>query len=127
MDVFHPEIKIDVSTRYIPAQSEPDNKRFVFAYTITISNLGEEPAQLTGRRWLITDSNGKQISVEGEGVVGEQPIIAPRTQYSYTSGTAIETPLGFMQGEYVMVDSSTGDKFIAEIAPFRLATPNLLH
>jgi ApaG protein len=78
------------------------------------------------RRWLITDSNGKQMTVEGEGVVGQQPVIAANDEYTYNSGTVIETPVGVMQGQYIMHDSS-GQEFIAEIEPFRLAIPNILN
>ncbi|KLV11181.1 MULTISPECIES: Co2+/Mg2+ efflux protein ApaG [Photobacterium] len=121
-----PTIKCRVVTHYIEDQSEPDNQRYVFSYTITIANLGQSEAQLLSRRWLITDANGKKLVIEGEGVVGEQPVIAAHDEYTYTSGTIIETPLGVMQGHYVMADEN-GDEFLAEIAPFRLSVPNILH
>jgi ApaG protein len=79
-----------------------------------------------GRRWLITDSNGKQMSVEGDGVVGKQPVINSNDEYTYTSGTALETPVGVMQGQYIMQDEK-GNEFITEIDPFRLAVPNVLN
>ncbi|PSW15142.1 Co2+/Mg2+ efflux protein ApaG [Photobacterium sanctipauli] len=121
-----PTIKCHVVTHYIEDQSEPDNQRYVFSYTITISNLGNGDAQLLSRRWLITDANGKKLVIEGEGVVGEQPTIPANEEYTYTSGTIIETPLGVMQGHYVMVNEN-GDEFTAEISPFRLSIPNILH
>jgi len=121
-----PTIKCRVVTHYLEDQSEPDNQRYVFSYTITISNLGQGTAQLLSRRWLITDANGKKLVIEGEGVVGEQPEIAANEEYTYTSGTIIETPLGVMQGHYVM-SNDQGDEFTAEVAPFRLAIPNILH
>ncbi|GAB3528035.1 Co2+/Mg2+ efflux protein ApaG [Photobacterium alginatilyticum] len=121
-----PTIKCRVVTHYIEDQSEPENQRYVFSYTITIRNLGNGEAQLLNRHWLITDANGKKLVIDGEGVVGEQPKIAANEEYSYTSGTIIETPLGVMQGHYVMVNEQ-GDEFKAEIAPFRLSIPNLLH
>ncbi|MDC0611800.1 Co2+/Mg2+ efflux protein ApaG [Vibrio sp.] len=126
MDASTPCIKIQVHTKYIPEQSTPDEKRYVFSYTITIKNLSREHVQLLSRRWLITDANGKQITVEGDGVVGEQPVIQANDEYTYTSGTAIETPVGVMQGHYIMHDASDSE-FIAEIEPFRLCIPNILH
>lgn len=121
-----PTIKCRVVTHYIEEQSEPENQRYVFSYTITICNLGCGEAQLLSRHWQITDANGKKLVIDGEGVVGEQPIISANEEYTYTSGTVIETPLGVMQGHYLMVNEQ-GDKFQAEIAPFRLSIPNILH
>ncbi|WP_375752435.1 Co2+/Mg2+ efflux protein ApaG [Vibrio sp. HN007] len=126
MDVTQPCIKCQVHTKYIADQSQPDLKRYVFAYVITIKNLSNQTVQLRGRRWLITDSNGKQLTVEGDGVVGEQPFIQGNDEYTYTSGTAIETPVGVMQGQYIMHDESQKE-FIVEIEPFRLAVPNILN
>jgi ApaG protein len=126
MDVSEPCIKCQVQTRYIADQSEPEKRRYIFAYIITIKNLSQQPVQLISRRWLITDANGKQITVEGDGVVGEQPIIAPNDDYTYTSGTAIETPVGSMQGHYVMNDEHQ-NSFIVEIEPFSLSIPNILN
>ncbi|WP_434357092.1 Co2+/Mg2+ efflux protein ApaG [Parasalinivibrio latis] len=119
-------IQIHVVTHFVEEQSDPENERYVFSYTITISNLGTASAQLLRRQWLITDANGKKMSVEGEGVVGEQPHLSPGAQYTYTSGTVIETPMGVMQGRYSMVDES-GCEFETEISPFRLAIPNIIH
>ncbi|TFH91468.1 Co2+/Mg2+ efflux protein ApaG [Vibrio ouci] len=121
-----PCIKVQVHTKYIPDQSQPDAKRYVFAYIITIKNLSQQNVQLMSRRWLITDSNGRQMTVEGEGVVGQQPFISPNDEYTYNSGTVIETPVGVMQGQYIMHDEG-GKEFIAEIDPFRLAIPNILN
>jgi ApaG protein len=115
-----------VLTKYIESQSNPEQKRYVFAYVITIKNLSTQSVQLISRRWLITDANGKQISVEGEGVVGEQPIIPANDEYTYTSGTAIETPMGTMQGHYVMLDQQQ-QEFITNIDPFTLAIPNIIN
>ncbi|MGF1686379.1 Co2+/Mg2+ efflux protein ApaG [Photobacterium japonica] len=121
-----PTIKCRVVTHYVEDQSEPDQQRYVFSYTITIANLGQGAATLLSRRWLITDANGKKLVIEGEGVVGEQPTIAAHDEYTYTSGTIIETPLGVMQGHYVMTNEA-GTEFHAEVEPFRLAVPNILH
>lgn len=121
-----PCIKVQVHTKYIPEQSQPDAKRYVFAYIITIKNLSSQTVQLIGRRWLITDANGKQMTVEGEGVVGQQPFISANDEYTYNSGTALETPVGVMQGQYIMHDEN-GQEFMADIDPFRLALPNILN
>ncbi|MZI92701.1 Co2+/Mg2+ efflux protein ApaG [Vibrio sp. CAIM 722] len=126
MDFSKPCIKIQVHTKYIPEQSTPEQNRYVFAYLITVKNLSTDTVQLIGRRWLITDANGKQMNVEGDGVVGEQPFIPGNDEYSYSSGTAIETPVGVMQGHYIM-HNSDGKEFLAEIDPFRLAVPNVLN
>lgn len=126
MPVSIPCIKVQVYTKYIDEQSQPDLQRYVFAYVVTIKNLSQETVQLLSRRWLITDANGKQITVEGEGVVGEQPVISANDEYSYTSGTALETPVGVMQGHYTMVDEA-GDEFNVAIDPFRLSVPNILN
>lgn len=121
-----PCVKVQVHTKYIPEQSQPDAKRYVFAYTITIKNLSKQTVQLISRRWLISDSDGKQMTVEGDGVVGQQPHITASDEYTYTSGTVIETPVGVMQGQYIMHDE-TGQEFVVEIEPFRLAIPNILN
>lgn len=121
-----PCIKVQVHTKYIPEQSQPTANRYVFAYIITIKNLSTQTVQLISRRWLITDANGKQMTVEGDGVVGQQPFIPGNDEYTYNSGTALETPVGVMQGQYTMQDEK-GQEFIAEIEPFRLALPNILN
>lgn len=119
-------IRITVETAYIPEQSAPARKRYVFAYTITISNEGEAPAQLISRHWVITDASGKVEEVRGEGVVGEQPRLAPGDSFRYTSGAVLETPLGTMHGSYQMV-TDEGAAFDAPISAFRLAMPHVLH
>lgn len=119
-------IDIDIKTQYIEEQSLPEQDRYVFAYTITISNHGNVPAKLLRRHWVITDSDGNVQEVDGEGVVGEQPQIAPGDHYRYTSGTILETPVGTMQGSYLM-RSDSGEEFNAEIPVFTLAIPHILH
>lgn len=121
-----PRVSIQVQSVYIEAQSSPDNERYVFAYTVTIRNLGRAPVQLLGRYWLITNGNGRETEVQGEGVVGVQPLIAPGEEYQYTSGAIIETPLGTMQGHYEMIDEN-GVPFSIDIPVFRLAVPTLIH
>jgi ApaG protein len=90
----------DVRSRFLPEQSLPEDGRFVFAYTIRINNVGQVPARLLSRHWLITDANGKVQEVRGEGVVGEQPWLRPGEHFEYTSGAVLETPLGTMRGSY---------------------------
>ncbi|MGB5489917.1 MAG: Co2+/Mg2+ efflux protein ApaG [Woeseiaceae bacterium] len=120
------DIRIQVATNYVDDQSEPDAGRYVFAYTITISNDGETAAKLLSRHWVITDANGKVQEVSGDGVVGEQPYLEPGERFRYSSGAVIETPVGAMQGLYRMV-ADDGMSFDAPIAPFTLAVPGLLH
>ncbi|MEH6579607.1 MAG: Co2+/Mg2+ efflux protein ApaG [Amphritea sp.] len=119
-------ISIDVETSYLAEQSDPDKQRYVFSYHITITNHDQQSVQLLSRRWLIVDGNEKIQEVEGEGVVGEQPVIAPEQSYSYTSGTVLATRVGSMQGHYEM-KTTDGEQFQAPIQPFTLAQPNALH
>ena len=120
------QISVDVQTTYVDVQSAPDDDRYVFAYTITISNEGSIPAQLLSRHWIITDSNGAVQEVRGEGVVGEQPHLEPGESFRYTSGAIIKTPVGSMRGSYQMI-ADDGETFDAEIAPFSLSIPRTLH
>lgn len=122
----HTDIKINVATRYLAEQSIPAENRFVFAYTITIANQGDEPVRLLSRHWRITDANNRVQEVRGEGVVGEQPLIASGESYRYTSGAMLETAVGTMEGSYTMI-SASGHDFEAPIAVFSLAQPGVLH
>lgn len=119
-------IDVQVETDYMESQSQPDEQRFVFSYTVTIRNEGSVPARLMNRHWIITDANGKVQEVRGEGVVGEQPHLKPGETFRYTSGTVLDTPVGSMQGTYDMVDN-LGNHFDAMIPPFSLARPGSLH
>jgi ApaG protein len=119
-------ITVEVETDYIEGQSEPENERYVFSYTITIRNEGGEAAQLLSRHWLITDANGNIQEVTGEGVVGEQPHLKPGEGFQYTSGAMITTPVGSMQGTYQMI-TDNGNEFDTEIPAFTLAIPRTLH
>jgi len=119
-------VSVHVQSQYVASQSSPDDDRYVFAYTITIRNLGRSAVQLLGRYWVITNGNGRETEVQGEGVVGEQPLITPGNEFQYTSGAVIETPMGTMQGHYVMVDEQ-GDTFNVEIPVFRLAIQTHIH
>jgi ApaG protein len=119
-------IRIDVDTAYVPEQSDPQTDRYVFAYTVTIRNQGSQPARLLTRHWIITDANGRESEVRGEGVVGEQPHLNPGEGFRYSSGAVLETPVGSMRGSYQMVDDA-GHRFDAPIAPFTLAVPGSLN
>ncbi|MDC9595694.1 Co2+/Mg2+ efflux protein ApaG [Xenorhabdus anantnagensis] len=121
-----PRIHIQVQSTYVESQSQPEQQRFVFAYTILIRNLGHSPVQLISRYWLITNSDGHRIEIQGEGVVGKQPLIPPGAEYRYSSGTILETPLGTMEGYYEMIDHN-GRPFRAPIPVFRLAIPTLIN
>ena len=119
-------IKVTAVAEYVPGQSAPEEDRYVFAYHITISNAGTVGAQLLSRHWIITDGAGKIQEVRGQGVIGEQPALAPGEQFSYSSGSVLETPVGTMQGSYQMV-AADGHRFDAEIPAFVLAMPRVLH
>ncbi len=120
------EIQVDVETRYLADQSDPEQERYVFSYTITMRNEGSIPARLLGRRWRITDANGKVQEVSGEGVVGEFPHLDPGESYRYTSGTILATPVGSMEGRYQM-EGDDGSEFEAPIEAFRLAVPGVIN
>lgn len=119
-------IKISVNSEYVADQSRPGDKHFVFAYTVTVRNHGDAPAQLLSRHWIITDSNGRTEEVRGEGVVGEQPWVHPGDGFQYSSGAVLETAVGTMQGSYQM-QTSSGDHFDAAIPEFVLSIPRTLH
>jgi len=121
-----PRVCVQVQSVYVESQSAPDEQRYVFAYTITLRNLGRNPVQLLGRYWLITNGNGRETEVQGEGVVGEQPHIEPGNEFQYTSGAILETPMGTMQGHYVMIDQQ-GETFHVDIPVFRLAVQTHIH
>lgn len=119
-------IIVEASPFFIAEQSAPEQDRYVFAYTITITNEGSVPAKLLQRHWLITDANGKVQEVRGEGVIGEQPYLKPKERFRYTSGAILETPVGIMQGYYTL-RSDEGDDFDAPIPQFTLSIPRVLH
>ena len=119
-------IQVDVHSAYVVEHSSPDNGRYVFAYTVTIRNTGAIAAQLRTRHWIITDANELVQEVRGEGVVGEQPRLAPGEGFQYTSAAVIETPVGSMHGSYQMV-ADDGHRFDAPILAFSLSVPNVVH
>lgn len=120
------QIDVSVTTRYLAAQSQPEQSRYAFSYTVTIVNNGELPAQLLSRHWIITDGDGRVQEVRGAGVIGQQPHIEPCASHTYSSGTVMTTQVGTMQGSYQML-AEDGKRFDASIAPFRLAVPGALH
>lgn len=119
------KISVEVETSYVDEQSDPNEQRFVFSYTITIRNEGAVPARLLTRHWIITHGNGKVQEVRGDGVVGEQPHLKPGQGFRYSSGAVLETPVGAMQGSYEMIDDD-GQRFDVPIRPFRLAMPGIV-
>jgi ApaG protein len=119
-------ITVSAQVRFIADQSDPENQRYVFAYTITITNTGTVAAQLISRHWIITDAESRVQEVKGDGVVGEQPMLRPKESFEYTSGAAIATPIGTMRGSYQMV-AEDGAQFDAPIPEFTLAVPRTLH
>ncbi|MCI3943428.1 Co2+/Mg2+ efflux protein ApaG [Pseudomonas syringae] len=120
------KVDVKVVTRFLAEQSQTDQNRFAFAYTITVHNNGELPAKLLSRHWVITNGDGHVEEVRGEGVVGQQPLIKVGDSHTYSSGTVMTTMVGTMQGTYQML-AEDGKRFDAVIAPFRLAAPGSLH
>jgi ApaG protein len=120
------DIQVQVRTEYLAEQSNPEQARYVFAYHIKITNQGSHSARLMTRHWVIMDGEARTQEVRGDGVVGEQPKLAPGETYEYTSGTVLETPVGSMHGSYGMIDES-GTPFDADIPAFTLAMPRVLH
>jgi ApaG protein len=119
-------IRVQVKTQFLPDRSSPVDEQYVFAYHITISNLGVDVAQLISRHWVITTADGETEEVQGAGVVGEQPVLSPGEQFEYTSFCPLKTNVGTMHGSYTMV-TPAGDSFQARIAPFTLAVPFALN
>jgi ApaG protein len=115
-------IRVSVRPSYLIDQSDPEDDRYVWSYTVTIENRGPEPVQLLSRYWNIIDGQGRIQEVRGAGVVGAQPVIAPGESFQYTSGCPLETASGTMSGRYQMM-SASGESFEAEIPPFLLESP----
>lgn len=120
------KIQIVAQVKHLAEQSDEADNRFVFSYTITLTNNGESTVQLLSRHWIITDGNNQVQEVRGQGVVGEQPVIKPGQSFGYTSGTVLSTPVGTMTGSYQMV-AEDGTKFEAPIPQFVLSVPRVLH
>ena len=119
-------IRVQVESFYDEERSSPQESYYFFAYQVTISNVGQETAQLISREWIIIDGNGDTQRVQGPGVVGEQPTLAPGEEFEYTSFCPLPTPVGSMHGSYLMV-LANGERFEEEIAPFPLAAPHAVN
>jgi ApaG protein len=120
-------IKISVETMYQDDFSDAANEHFTFSYQITIQNLSDYAIQLMRRQWFIFDSSGAQREVEGEGVVGEQPIIQPGESHAYVSGCTLTTDMGTMSGNYLMQRLVDDTKFTVDIPEFELIVPYRLN
>jgi ApaG protein len=119
-------IRVQVRTMFLPELSSPRESQFYFAYTITVSNVGQTAAQLVSRHWIITDADGDVQEVRGDGVVGHQPVLEPGGNFEYTSYCPLRTSVGTMHGSYQLVRPD-GETFDARIDPFTLAVPNALN
>jgi ApaG protein len=119
-------VRVEVESQYAPERSQPFQNQWFFHYTVRISNEGDETVQLLSRHWIITDGTGKVEEVQGPGVVGEQPVLAPGETFEYTSGCPLQTATGTMRGTYQMV-TEDGTHFDVEIAPFTLMEPYTVH
>jgi ApaG protein len=117
------DIRVSVRSFFLTDQSRPDEGKFVWAYRIKIENLGRDTVQLLKRTWRITDARGRTQRVHGDGVVGHQPVLEVGEMFEYTSGTPLDTPSGFMAGQYHMVISQTGEPFDVGIPTFSLDSP----
>lgn len=120
------DISVQAAATFVPEQSDEQENRYVFSYTITITNTGGMAAQLLRRHWIITDASNQVQEVSGLGVVGEQPYLRPGESFQYSSGSSIPTPVGTMRGTYQMV-AEDGTKFDATIPEFVLSVPRVLH
>ncbi len=119
-------IRVKVQSQYVPERSAPESNQWFYAYTVQIQNEGDETVKLLGRHWIITDANGQVQEVVGEGVVGEQPVLAPGETFQYTSACPLHTSFGTMHGSYQMTRQN-GSDFEVEIAPFSLTQPYTIH
>lgn len=119
-------LRIEIFTKYDSQKSNPKEDRYVFLYTVGITNLCHEEVQVVGRKWIITDGNNEEHEVEGEGVVGKKPVIEPNHSFSYTSGIMLDTEIGTMEGEYTMRDAE-GVEFQVPINKFTLSIPRIIN
>jgi ApaG protein len=118
------QIEVTVEPNFVPERSAPDRQQYFWSYTVAITNLGNETVQLETRHWIITDGTGHKQNIRGEGVVGEQPVLAPGERFEYTSGVPLPTASGIMTGRYQMVTDS-GEHFEIDIPTFSLQSRTL--
>jgi ApaG protein len=116
------DIEVTVEPNFLPEKSSAEDGQFFWSYTVVITNSGEETVQLKTRQWIITDATGRQQRVRGDGVVGEQPVLAPGERFEYTSGVPLATASGFMAGSYEM-ENEAGERFEIEVPAFSLDSP----
>ncbi len=116
------QIEVTVEPNFLPGRSSAEISEYFWSYTIVITNNGDETVQLRTRHWVITDATGHQENIRGEGVIGEQPVLAPGERFEYTSGVPLRTASGFMTGRYQMV-SASGEPFEVEVPTFSLDSP----
>lgn len=117
------QIEVTVEPNFMPDRSSVERSQYFWSYTIVITNSGQETVQLRTRHWIITDASGHRQEVRGEGVVGEQPVLAPGERFEYTSGVPLPTASGFMTGRYQMV-SESGERFEIDVPTFSLDSPD---
>ncbi|WP_027966206.1 Co2+/Mg2+ efflux protein ApaG [Halomonas halocynthiae] len=125
--VYADQVDVQVEPSFCDEESDADESRFVFKYTINVHNHSEQNMQLLARHWKITQSSGEVHEVRGKGVVGQQPMIAPGQAFSYTSRAIIDGPVGVMEGSFTCVDTASQRPFEVAISAFRLAVPNQVH
>ena len=118
------QIEVTVEPNFLPRRSSAENRQFFWSYTVVITNSGKETVQLRTRYWVITDASGRRQEVRGEGVIGEQPVLAPGERFEYTSGVPLPTASGFMAGRYEMVNES-GERFEIDVPAFSLDSPDV--
>ena len=118
------QIEVTVEPNFLPGKSSAENREFFWSYTVVITNSGKETVQLQTRHWVITDASGRRKEIRGEGVVGEQPVLAPGERFEYTSGVPLPTASGFMAGRYQMVTES-GERFEIDVPAFSLDSPDI--
>lgn len=119
-------VTISIRPEFVPERSDQSGSVYFFAYHVRIQNRGDEPVQLLARHWIITDGSGKTDEVQGTGVVGEQPRLRPGEQFEYTSACPLSTAVGTMHGRFRMTTDG-GEEFDANVAPFTLAVPGVMH
>jgi ApaG protein len=118
------QIEVTVEPNFMPERSSPEKPEFFWSYTVFITNSSQETVQLRTRHWIITDASGRKQEVRGEGVVGEQPVLAPGERFEYTSGVLLPTASGFMSGRYQMVVTKSGEPFEIDVPAFSLDSPD---